>query len=257
MKDWKVVFDEERVCVIVPTYNNEKTIVDVLRRIQSLTHNIIVVNDGSTPATMEAITACFEHSELPEIVDYTPNRGKGYALMQGFRRALELGYRYAVTIDSDGQHFPEDIPVLMDCFLQHKGSLIVGSRNLTADNMPSKNTFANKFSNFWFRVQTGINLPDTQTGFRLYPLKHLPCLSLLTSRYEAELELLVFSAWRGVDLIPIKINVYYPKAEERVSHFRPFWDFFRISVLNTVLCFVAVFYGWPSRLIRKARRSHE
>ena len=82
-------------------------------------------------------------------------------------------------------------------------------------------------------------------------------LALLTSRYEAELELLVFSAWRGIDLIPIKINVFYPKGEERVSHFRPFWDFFRISVLNTVLCVVALVYGWPSRLIRKTRRPHE
>ena len=69
--------------------------------------------------------------------------------------------------------------------------------------------------------------------------------------------LLVFSAWRGIDLIPVKINVFYPKGEERVTHFRPFWDFFRISVLNTVLCVVALVYGWPSRLIRKARRQHE
>lgn len=253
MMEWQKVFDEERTCVIVPTYNNEKTIVDVLRRIQSLTHNIIVVNDGSTPATMEALTASFEHSELPEIVDYTPNRGKGYALMQGFQRALELGYRYAVTIDSDGQHFPEDIPVLMDCFLQHKGSLIVGSRNLTADNMPSKNTFANKFSNFWFRLQTGIPLEDTQSGYRLYPLETINLRWPITPRYEAELELLVFSAWRGVPVISVPVRVYYPPEGERVSHFRPFWDFFRISVLNSVLTFGAVFYYLPVRILRKLR----
>ena len=127
--------------------------------------------------------------------------------------------------------------------------MIVGSRNLKQDNMPGKNTFANKFSNFWFRVQTGIDLPDTQTGYRLYPLKNMPCLALLTYRYEAELELLVFSAWRGTDLVPIKVNVIYP--EDRVTHFRPFWDFFRITVLNTILCIVALVYGWPSRLLRK------
>ncbi len=251
--EWRKVFDEESVCVIVPTYNNERTIVDVLRRIQAYSRNIIVVNDGSTPATMEAITASFDASELPEIVDYTPNRGKGYALMQGFRRALELGYKYAITIDSDGQHFPEDIPVLMDCFLQRMGSLIVGSRNLTADNMPSKNTFANKFSNFWFRLQTGIPLEDTQSGYRLYPLEAINLRWPITPRYEAELELLVFSAWRGVPVTSVPVRVYYPPEGERVSHFRPFWDFFRISVLNTALTFGALFYYLPVRILRKLR----
>ena len=251
MTEWQKVFDEERICVIVPTYNNEKTIVDVLRRIQAYTHNIIVVNDGSTPETMETLTAAFDALELPEIVDYTPNRGKGYALMRGFRRALELGYRHAVTIDSDGQHFPEDIPAIMDCHSANKGALVVGSRNLTADNMPSKNTFANKFSNFWFRLQTGIPLEDTQSGYRLYPLEAINLRWPITPRYEAELELLVFSAWRGVPVVSVPVRVYYPPEGERVSHFRPFWDFFRISVLNSILTFGALFYYLPVRLWRR------
>ena len=251
MTEWQKVFDEERICVIVPTYNNEKTIVDVLRRIQAYTHNIIVVNDGSTPKTMETLTAAFDASELPEIVDYTPNKGKGYALMRGFRRALELGYRHAVTIDSDGQHFPEDIPAIMDCHSANKGALVVGSRNLTADNMPSKNTFANKFSNFWFRLQTGIPLEDTQSGYRLYPLEAINLRWPITPRYEAELELLVFSAWRGVPVVSVPVRVYYPPEGERVSHFRPFWDFFRISVLNSILTFGALFYYLPVRLWRR------
>ena len=249
MKDWKAVFDEERACVIVPTYNNERTIVDVLQRIQAFTHNIIVVNDGSTSDTMAVLTASFQ-DELPEIVDYTPNRGKGYALMRGFRQALDLGYKYTITIDSDGQHFPEDIPVLLEAFQQHKGSLIVGSRNLTADNMPSKNTFANKFSNFWFRLQTGIPLEDTQSGYRLYPLEAINIRWPITPRYEAELELLVFSAWRGVPVVSVPVRVYYPPEGERVSHFRPFWDFFRISVLNSVLTFGALFYYLPVKIWR-------
>ncbi len=251
MTEWQNVFDEERICVIVPTYNNEKTIVDVLRRIQAYTHNIIVVNDGSTPETMTVLTDAFDASELPEIVDYTPNRGKGYALMRGFRRALELGYRHAVTIDSDGQHFPEDIPAIMDCHSANKGALVVGSRNLTADNMPSKNTFANKFSNFWFRLQTGIPLEDTQSGYRLYPLEAINLRWPITPRYEAELELLVFSAWRGVPVVSVPVRVYYPPEGERISHFRPFWDFFRISVLNSILTFGALFYYLPVRLWRR------
>lgn len=238
----------------MPTYNNGGTLREMVERVLCFCTDLIVVNDGCTDNSNEILTA---FGEQINVVKYDKNRGKGYALRYGFEKALQLGFDYAITIDADGQHFPEDIPLFVETLKQHPETLIVGSRNLNQENMPSGNTFANKFSNFWFKIQTSINLPDTQTGYRLYPLRHLPSLSLLTSRYEAELELLVFSAWRGIDLIPIKINVYYPKGEERVSHFRPFWDFFRISVLNTVLCFIAVFYGWPSRLIRKARRRHE
>lgn len=251
---WQKVFENERICVIVPTYNNERTIVDVLRRIRAYTRNIIVVNDGSTPETLAALTAAFNASELPEIVDYTPNRGKGYALMRGFRRALELGYRYAVTIDSDGQHFPEDIPAIMDCHSANKDALVVGSRNLTADNMPSKNTFANKFSNFWFRLQTGCRIDDTQSGLRLYPLRRVKPTWAVTPRYEAELELLVLAAWHDVDIRQVAVRVYYPPEGERVSHFRPIYDFARISLLNTVLCLGALFYYLPVSIYRKLRR---
>lgn len=238
----------------MPTYNNDGTLRDVVERVLRFCTDVIVVNDGCTD-TSDEILASFE--DKITVVDYGKNRGKGYALKKGFEKAKELGFDFVITIDSDGQHYPEDIQLFINALEQHPNALIVGSRNFNEENMPGKNTFANKFSNFWFKIQTWVKLPDTQTGYRLYPLKNLPNLCLLTSRYEAELELLVGAAWRGVDLIPIKINVYYPKAEERVTHFRPFWDFLRISVLNTFLCILAVFYGLPSRLIRRARRQND
>ena len=184
------------------------------------------------------------------VVDYGANRGKGYALKAGFRKAQELGFDYAITIDADGQHFASDIPCFAEALLRHPGSLIVGSRNLSEENMPSANTFANKFSNFWFRLQTGIKLPDTQTGYRLYPLKKMGKLWWLTSRYEAELEALVYAAWQGIPIVPIDVKVYYPPVGQRVSHFRPVYDFVRISLLNTLLCLLAVVYGYPSKFIR-------
>ena len=184
------------------------------------------------------------------VVDYGANRGKGYALKAGFRKAQELGFDYAITIDADGQHFASDIPCFVEALSRHPGSLIVGSRNLSEENMPSANTFANKFSNFWFRLQTGIKLPDTQTGYRLYPLKKMGKLWWLTSRYEAELEALVYAAWQGIPIVPIDVKVYYPPVGQRVSHFRPVYDFVRISLLNTLLCLLAVVYGYPSKFIR-------
>jgi hypothetical protein len=115
--------------------------------------------------------------------------------------------------------------------------------------MPAKNSFANKFSNFWFTVQTAYRLRDTQNGFRLYPLSAMKGLHPLSSRYEAELEMLVRAAWKGIRIIPVPTLVYYPLEGERISHFRPGMDFFRISVLNTLLTLLAIVYGYPSMFL--------
>lgn len=238
------------ICVIVPTYNNAGTLADVLRRILVHTSSVIVVDDGSTDSTAQVLEP---FRGQVTVLTHAHNRGKGNALRTGLEHARKAGFLYAVTIDSDGQHFPEDLPVFFSAVAENPGALIIGSRDIQAENMPGGSTFANRFSNFWFTVQTGIRLPDTQTGYRAYPLERLPNLRLLTSRYEAELSLLVFSAWKGVKLVPVPVRVYYPPAGERVSSFRPGRDFFRISVLNTGLCLLALVYGYPRMLIEKLR----
>ena len=243
--------EQWRVCVVVPTYNNAVTIVDVLRRIAAITQHIIVVIDGCTDDTRERLK---DFTDAPlVIVDHAENKGKGAALLSGFKCAILKGYEYAITIDSDGQHFPEDIPVFLRAMEEHPEAFIIGSRNLKQKNMSGGSSFANHFSNFWFAVQTGVRLPDTQTGYRLYPLRNLSGVHLITSRYEAELELLVFAAWAGADLIPVPVRVYYPPKNKRVSHFRPLTDFLRITVLNLAFCLVAIFYGWPRTIWLKVR----
>lgn len=232
------------ICALIPTYNNASTLADVIRRTARFLPDIIVVADGCTDATLQVLDSL----EVPvTVVAYPRNRGKGHALREGFRKALLMGFLYALTIDADGQHYPEDIPGMLRMLAVHPDAMIVGSRILKQENMPRRNTFANRFSNFWFTLQTGIRLPDTQTGMRIYPLQRLSGLRFLTSRYEAELELLVFTAWADIRIIPVPIRVYYPPAAERVSHFRPARDFARISLLNTLLCLLAVVYGYPRR----------
>ena len=248
MYDTTEFMNREKICVIVPTYNNSGTIADVLSRIYKITQNIIVVNDGSNDNTKHILQNI---GFSLTIVEYDQNRGKGYALKCGFRKALSMGFRNAITIDSDGQHFPEDIPILVDAYREHPGALVIGVRNLSQDNMPGSNTFANKFSNFWFCVQTLVKLKDTQSGYRLYPVSRIKTSWIFTSRYEAELELLVFAAWHGIDIRQVDVRVYYPSPEERVTHFRPGYDFFRISILNTMLCMGALFYYLP-KLIYKS-----
>jgi len=243
---------ENRICVLIPTYNNAGTVLQVIEAVRQYCHDIIVVNDGSTDQTKHLISTL---SQSVSFVSYEPNRGKGYALVAGFRKAKDLGFTHVITIDADGQHFAADIPLLIAEMDHNPSGIIVGCRNLTEDNMPRQNTFANKFSNFWFRLQTGINLPDTQSGYRLYTLASLRGLGLITSRYEAELELLVFAAWAGVQVTSVPVRVYYPPAEERVSHFRPVYDFVRISILNTVLCVGAIVYGLPMRVMRSIMKA--
>lgn len=238
--------NDRGICIVIPTYNNEGTITAVVQATLQECRDVIVVNDGSTDGTRDILHGM----EGITLVEYAENRGKGYALKCGFRRALQMGFAYAITLDGDGQHYPDDIALFLKANQQHPGALILGSRQMDGIERSLGSRFANEFSNFWFYVQTGRRLADTQTGYRLYPLKKLHGLELLTSRYEAELELLVQASWHGVEIVPINIKVYYPPLAERVSHFRPIRDFARISVLNTVLCFLAVVYGLPLRLWR-------
>jgi glycosyltransferase involved in cell wall biosynthesis len=232
--------DPRHICAVIPTYNNVGTVADMVRGVLRQGLPVLVVDDGSDDGTAEKL----EGLDI-KVLRHPRNLGKGRALRTGLEAARKAGFRFALTIDADGQHDPADIPALVAAAGER--TLVVGSRNIAAEGMSSGSTFANRFSNFWFTVQTGRKLPDTQTGFRVYPLEDLPSLRLLTARYEAELTLLVFSAWKNLRLVPVPVRVYYP--EDRVSHFRPFADFFRISVLNTVLCVAALVYGYPRMLL--------
>ena len=169
MTDQQQLLRDRGICVIIPTYNNAGTIADVVQRSLLQCSDVIVVCDGCTDNTLEILNGL---KERPCIVELKKNSGKGAALKAGFRYALEKGFAYAITLDGDAQHYPEDIPVLLAANQKHPGALIVGERKgLDAADRSSGSKFANSFSNFWFALQTGRYLKDTQTGYRLYPLK--------------------------------------------------------------------------------------
>jgi glycosyltransferase involved in cell wall biosynthesis len=232
--------------VLIPTYNNSGTLEQVITGVLAYTDRIIVINDGSTDSTPSIL----EKFPQLRVINHPVNLGKGMALRNGFKAALEAGYRNVITIDSDGQHFPSDFQLFLDKIKSDPGSLIIGARNMAVDNVPGKSTFGNRFSNFWFVVETGIRLPDTQSGFRLYPIERMKSLRFFTTRFEFEIEVLVKAAWSGIPVVSVPVSVYYAKGEERISHFRPGKDFTRISFLNTWLVILAFLWYRPLRLAR-------
>jgi len=228
----------------MPTYNNEGSLASVLKNLEVYTHNIIVINDGSTDSSKQIL----DKDPRLKVLHLSKNRGKGVALKKAFKFAEELGYSYAITIDSDGQHYPDDLDVFLT-ELENKSHedpeiLLVGDRNMGGENVPGKSSTGNKFSNFWYMVVTGSELHDTQSGYRLYPLNVVNNIKLYTWKFELEIEVIVKASWRKVDVRNVPIKVFYQK-ENRVTHFRPFWDITRIVILYMWFVLVSFFYIHP------------
>ena len=239
-------FDDLKLCVVIPTYNNAGTLARIITDVAKYTRHIIVVNDGSTDDT----TQILQRYPLAQLISYPVNVGKGWALRKAFTYAVSKGYDYAITIDSDGQHFAKDLPAFIEKSELMPDAIIVGARNMDQDNIPGKSSFGHKFSNFWFKVETGINCPDTQSGFRLYPLQELKNIKFVTRKYEFEIEVLVRAAWKGIPIGTVPVMVHYEPKETRISHFRPFRDFSRVSILNTFLVIIAFAYIKPRDFFR-------
>lgn len=250
----KQYIDTLKVCLLIPTYNHAQFLGDVIQDCKQYPIDIIVVNDGSTDNTISVIEQYSEaYQALPQqfnFLNFDKNEGKGAALKAGAKYAKKLGYSAIISIDSDGQHYPSDMIPILEKAIQNPDSMIIGSRGMEHENMPKKNSFANKFSNFWFNFQTQSNLPDTQSGYRYYPLHCFENTIWFTDRYNFELEIMVRNIWKGVSIYPVPIKVYYPPAHIRVSHFRPTVDFLRITLLNTFLSIIAILYFYPLQFIK-------
>jgi glycosyltransferase involved in cell wall biosynthesis len=243
--DWAHKFEALNACVLIPTYNNAGTLKEVLDSVLQYTSRIVVVNDGSTDSTAEILS----HYGQISVVSYEQNVGKGYALRRGFTHCTELGYDHAITIDSDGQHYAQDLPVFLEKLEKEGPALIMGARNMDQESVPGKSSWGNRFSSFWYWVETGIRLPDTQSGYRSYPLCLMKGMRFFTIKYELEIEVIVRAAWEGIRVVHAPVSVYYPPKHIRISHFRPFRDFCRITLLNTIFVLMSFFYIRPRNII--------
>ena len=231
----------KNILVVIPLYNHAGTVRDVVERVLQMHDQVLVVDDGSSDAGETVL----EGLDV-RIIRQPENRGKGEALRIAFAEADRLGFSHIVTLDADGQHFPEDLPRFFTAIEADPVGIVVGKRDFEQAGIPGSSRFGRKFSNFWLRVQTGKSLADSQSGFRAYPVKIVRGLPLYEKHYSFEIEVLVRASWAGVPLYDVDIQVFYPSAEERVSHFRRFIDNFRLTLLNTKLTFRSV-APWPHR----------
>jgi len=229
-----------RLLVAIPVYNHGRTLRDVAERALAVHPDVLVVDDGSTDgggATLQGLPV--------RLLRHERNRGKGQAIMTAAREAHRLGMTHLATIDSDGQHDPADLANFLPLLRDAPEALVVGARRFGAD-VPGSSRFGRSFSNFWLRVQTGVSLGDTLSGFRLYPVAVLLELPLRESGYSFENEVLVRAAWAKVPLREVGISVIYPA--DRVSHFHKLYDNAVISLLNTRLTMRTIL-PWPHRTL--------
>jgi uncharacterized protein (DUF2062 family) len=212
-----------RPCVIIPYYNHPTTIATVAAA--ALGHcPVVVVDDGSTNRPPE-LPGC-------QVVRLDQNRGKGAALRAGFQFAIGEGFTHAITMDADGQHSATDLPKFLAAAEAQPAALLVGVRDFFASGAPAGRRRSNAVSSFWFRVETGVRLPDTQCGFRCYPLTLAQKLRVHSERYAFELEFLVRAAWLGAAVVAVPVACSYLPDQLRQSHFRPVVDLTRITVMN-------------------------
>jgi len=210
-------------CVIIPCYNHVATVATVAREAQSHCP-VIVVDDGSTLA-LPALPNC-------AVIKLDWNQGKAAALCAGFRHASESGFTHAITMDADGQHFASDLPLFLAALVRQPEALAVGVRDFFAAGCPADRRRSNAVSTFWYRVETGVCLSDTQCGFRGYPLALAQSLRVRSNRFAYEFEFLVRAAWAGIAIVPLPVKCSYELAQLRQSHFRPLGDLAHIALMN-------------------------
>ena len=243
--------------VIIPVYNHGGTLAKVVSEVlEKLPEAMVfVINDGSTDSTSEVLRNLEEQcssgpANLLRILNHQRNQGKGAALLTGFAAARDAGCTHAITIDSDGQHLVSDIFRLMRISQLFPDDLIIGDRQMDFADVPARSKRGRDMSRFWMILQTGQDVPDTQCGLRIYPLKHTLTLTHIFRRFDFETETLVRHAWAGLQVRSSPITCIYFTADDRITHFRPVRDTIRGVRLNVILTTWRIINPMPCRKCR-------
>ena len=232
---------ELKTLVVIPVYNHVKTLREVAEGALAQGFPVLVLDDGSTDGSLCSV------EDLPVMRQRLPlNEGKGGAILAAAQLARDSGYQAIITMDADGQHDPADAQLLQEAAASFWPCIVIGARRMETLNVPRSSLFGRDFSNFWVRIECGRTLPDTQSGYRLYPVEFLESSRFLSRRYTFEIEVLVRGSWAGLPILSTPVSVYYPPGDERISHFHKFRDNLRLSFLHTFLVTRSLI-PWPHR----------
>ena len=226
-----------KILIVVPVYNHAATLGPVLAELALQSWPILVVNDGSREgASISEIVKTWPQVSLES---HAINLGKGAALATGLRFAAARSYTHILTFDADGQHRAVDVPSLVTAARERPDALVIGARDFesaASGDVPGSSKFGRRFSNFWIWVEAGQKLADTQTGLRVYPVDLQLLATVKGRRYAFEVEVLTRALWQGRSVQSVPTSVYYPPRAQRISHFRPGYDNFQLTLTHTRLC---------------------
>jgi glycosyltransferase involved in cell wall biosynthesis len=218
--------------VLIPALNCESTIAAVVSGARRFVELVVVVSDGSTDATAERAAAAGA-----QVLRHARTQGKGAALLTGMSWLMARGVTAVLTMDGDGQHLGEEIPVLLTASAAAPDALVVGMRQVDPALLTPARIFGNRFANRWVEIACGQALPDTQSGFRIYPLRATLALGTHARHFGFETEVLIRAARAGLRIQSVPVQTFYPPAAERISHFRPVRDTLRIILVVLGLIF--------------------
>jgi glycosyltransferase involved in cell wall biosynthesis len=214
------------IAVVIPAFNEARTIRDIVERALRQVGRVIVVDDGSDDGTGAGLQG------LAVTVLRNPvNLGKAASLRLGMARALADGASAVVTLDADAQHAPEEIPRLVAAHLENSQAIIVGARIHGKDRIPRARYLANRVANFWIAWAAGYPISDSQSGFRLYPAALLSAIDIRNDKspgFVFESAVLINAARLGITSVAVGVSALYP-AGARASHFRPVVDVLLIT----------------------------
>lgn len=209
--------------VVIPVYNHKDTVGRIIDKIIKMSFEVFLVDDGSTDGSGNFETK----PEGLTIIRHPVNMGKGAALLSGFSEASKR-FVWAISLDADGQHNPDDIPSLIKTIPKGQRPIIIGKRTgMQGEHIPWTSRFGRKFSNFWVWISGGHLLSDSQSGFRIYPLPETLQLKSKARKFQFEVEILALARWSGMPVLEAPVSVVYQEKKKRVSHFRPGIDFWR------------------------------
>jgi UDP-N-acetylglucosamine 3-dehydrogenase len=201
-----------KVVVTIPCFNTQNTIANVISKARKYADEVLVIDDGSSDMT--AMTA---KSMGALVISHKKNKGYGGALKSCFSAALANGADVIITIDGDGQHNPDEIPQLLDYILKKHIGSVIGSRFLTANNIPGYRRFGISVINSLWNFGSRTKLSDSQSGFRAYQKNALDNLNLSENGMSISIEIVEKLRRKGINIQEVPISCHYENNNSHIN----------------------------------------